>query len=76
MVADELKDAFKPMETGLIKITMSVDQKDSEPPSALHEPADMILVEPPCHPWEPLKIAEDWREPIHCLLCGEAFRLD
>jgi hypothetical protein len=76
MAADELKDALKPLEAGPITIKASLDYKEPEPPSALHEPADMTLVEPPCHPWEPLKIAEDWREPIHCLVCGDAFRLD
>jgi hypothetical protein len=28
----------------------------------------MIIVLSPCHPWEPIKIMEDWGEPVHCLV--------
>lgn len=44
-----------------------------EPPELMHEPNDMMIVMPPCHPWEPVKIIEDWKEPLHCLICGKAF---
>jgi hypothetical protein len=44
-------------------------------PDLLIDPDDMLIVEPPCHPFEPLKIAEDWIEPLHCLMCGARFRI-
>ena len=44
-------------------------------PDLLVDPDDMIMVEPPCHPFEPLKIDEDWAEPLHCLVCGSRFRV-
>jgi hypothetical protein len=44
-----------------------------EPPEALHEPNDMIIVGPPCHPWEPIKVPEDATTRAFCLICGEAF---
>jgi hypothetical protein len=47
-----------------------------ETPLPLHEPADMMTIEPPCHPWEPFKIDESWTETLHCLLCGAAFAIN
>jgi len=44
-----------------------------EPPSPLIEPHDMVTVQSPCHPWEPIKVLEDWNDPLHCLLCGLPF---
>lgn len=45
-------------------------------PVPLEERADMVIIEPPCHPYEPFKIAERWTDPVHCLLCGQQFVLD
>jgi hypothetical protein len=56
------------------KVTGSSDSHH-EPPDPLVEPDDMVMVEPPCHPFKPLKIADDWSEPLHCLVCGSPFRL-
>ena len=36
----------------------------------LTEVDDMTLVVFSCHPSEPLKILDDWRKPVHCLICG------
>ena len=44
-----------------------------EPPALLHEPSDMVIVQSPCHPWEPIKVHEDWRGPLFCLVCGDQF---
>jgi hypothetical protein len=35
------------------------DADEPEPPAALHEPNDMIIVAPPCHSWEPVKVLEE-----------------
>lgn len=57
-------------------ITMSVTPAPELPsPMPLVEPSDMIAVVPPCHPWEPIKILDEWTEPVHCLVCGEPFAL-
>jgi hypothetical protein len=37
----------------------------------LTEADDMSLVSFPCHPSEPLKVLDDWRKPIRCLICGQ-----
>ena len=73
----ELTDAFN-RDTGrqrnsLIQFSMSYEAADA--PDALQEPADMTLVEPPCHPWEPIKIDDEWRDPLHCIVCGSEFAL-
>ncbi|WP_146073741.1 hypothetical protein [Amycolatopsis sp. CA-126428] len=49
---------------------------DNPVPDLLVDPDDMLMVEPPCHPFEPLKVDESWRDPIHCLVCGERFVVD
>ncbi len=38
----------------------------------LTEADDMTLVVFPCHPSEPLKILDDWRKPMYCLICGKS----
>ena len=30
----------------------------------------MRRIEFECHPKDPLKVAEDWAEPVHCVICG------
>ena len=39
-------------------------------------PDDMVMVEPPCHPAEPLKVPEDATGSVHCLVCGTALGPD
>lgn len=75
-IADELKGAFgKPKKGDLITISMDVDFDEPEPPHALLEPSDMTVVLSPCHPYEPIKVPDDWTDPVHCLLCGQKFAL-
>ena len=52
----------------LIKITATAPTISS--PEPLHEVDDMVRVDVPCHPNEPLKIDADWTEEIACLICG------
>lgn len=55
---------------------LRLEVKASEPPDApapLLEPNDMAMVASPCHPFEPLKVQEDWIEPLACLMCGQRF---
>jgi hypothetical protein len=44
-------------------------------PTPLYEPDDMIIIELPCHPWEPVKIPEERADagPLFCLICGESY---
>lgn len=72
-VSEELRRAFGSRRGS--KIEVSVDNDASRPPPPLHEPPDMITVQPPCHPWEPLKVLDDSGAPLHCLACGEQFAL-
>lgn len=40
------------------------------PPS---ERDGMVIVEPPCHPEEPLKVPESATTRVYCVICGEPF---
>jgi hypothetical protein len=46
---------------------------DIPTPEPLIEPDDMVIVEPPCHPNEPVKVPETVAERVHCLVCGTLF---
>jgi hypothetical protein len=64
-------DAFKRGFSGRRRgLRVSVSADPSAPPPALAEPPGIVIVEPPCHPWEPLKVEEDWEPPLHCRICG------
>lgn len=68
--ADEMEKMFR----GVKGVTYKRGHLDEpEPPAALHEPNDMIIVAPPCHPWEPVKVPEEASPRVHCLICGEQF---
>ena len=57
-----------------VKIDVSVP--DFPIPEPLVEPSDMIRVDFPCHPEEPLKVIEDWTAEVGCLVCGIRYPLD
>lgn len=46
---------------------------DIPTPEPLIEPDDMVIVEPPCHPNEPIKVPEAVLARICCLICGAPF---
>jgi hypothetical protein len=71
-MADELARAFR--NTPGIRIERSHGHRP-DPPMPLVEPDDMTMVASPCHGFEPVKVADDWTEPLYCLVCGQAFRL-
>lgn len=49
----------------------SAPRRQADEPEPLAEADDMTRVDFTCHPSEPLKILDDWRKPVHCLICGE-----
>lgn len=53
---------------------MSFDVHHNEPArlGPLTEVDDMTRVDFACHPSEPVKILDDWRKTVHCLICGQA----
>ena len=69
-VIDMLEDSFR----GVKGIAYKSSYED-EPvqPVPLHEPNDMIIVAPLCHPWEPVKVPEEATARLFCLICGNAF---
>lgn len=59
-----------------MKFELELDIPQSTPPTPLFEADDMMAVEPPCHPEEPIKIHEDWLQELHCLVCGDPFVIE
>jgi hypothetical protein len=71
VLTDGLRKGLRTSRNSMVKF--SVDHDDPETSAPLIEPADMVIVLSPCHPWEPIKITEGWNGPIHCLVCGDPF---
>lgn len=69
---DALADAFKGIK-GMKFEQNAPFSLDIETPEPLIEPDDMVIVEPPCHPNEPLKVPEASTEGVSCLICGAQF---
>ena len=55
-------------------IRFSSRRTRTAPPPPLSETDEMRRINPPCHPSEPIKIADDWGQPVHCLVCGSLVR--
>jgi predicted RNA-binding Zn-ribbon protein involved in translation (DUF1610 family) len=70
-IQDMIGDAFR--STKHVTFKTSGDLGDMPVPTPLHEPDDMVILEPPCHPSEPVKVPEDAQGPFHCLLCGSLY---
>jgi hypothetical protein len=68
--SDILEQAFRGAKGWTYKPS---DADEPEPPAALHEPNDMIILAPPCHPWEPVKVPDGATARVYCLVCGEPF---
>lgn len=54
---------------GSISVSARYDAPDEMEP--LTEVDDMKRVDFPCHPGEPVKVLDDWDDPVYCLVCGE-----
>jgi hypothetical protein len=68
VVARELVD---PMMRDFARRTgASYKSNVSDERQELVEENDMRRVDFECHPGEPLKVLDDWTEPVHCLICG------
>jgi hypothetical protein len=66
---EKLREAARGSSGDFLKIDVSTT--DPEKPPALSEADDMRRVDCACHPAEPLKVLDDWEQPVHCLICGE-----
>lgn len=56
-----------------VSFKASSDFGDVPVPEVLHEPDDMVIIESPCHPAEPVKVPEDQKGPFFCLVCGDSY---
>ncbi|WP_082698785.1 hypothetical protein [Mycobacterium sp. GA-2829] len=71
VVNEELKKAFR----GSKNIKFTPGRSTAPTPEPLTEPDDMLIIESPCHPWEPVKLPHERVDsgPVYCLVCGEPF---
>lgn len=69
---DAVAEAFKGIKGMELKPNPSFSL-DIETPDPLIEPDDMTIVEPPCHPNEPVKVPDASTERMFCLICGAQF---
>lgn len=75
MVNDMLDEARKPLRSRKF-ITVKRTGRfcfDVPAPQPLTEPNDMVIVESPCHPNEPVKVPEEATSQVYCLICGASF---
>jgi ribosomal protein S27E len=71
-IQDMLSDAFAVVKGMSFKANSAYTSQEGVP-DALVETNDMTIVEPPCHPGEPVKIPASNLTSIHCLICGSLF---
>jgi hypothetical protein len=75
VINNALDDVFKGLKSNkFLKVERgSQYTSDTPTPEPLHEPNDMVIVESPCHPNEPVKIPETVTDRVYCLICGTPF---
>lgn len=71
----ELADTVGSLHTsGPVSIHGEAHFEPSDPPGELSERDDMVRVDFTCHPNDPVKVEEEWPDPVHCLICGSPNR--
>lgn len=71
---DILGDAFKSVRSDFLRFEVNSSAKQPRP-DPLVEPDDMLMIAPPRHPGEPVKVTSEAAGPFYCLLCGQAYAL-
>lgn len=75
IVSPSLKDFARdlgPSSGGFLSVGATYDEPEAIDP--LTEADDMKRVDFACHPAEPVKVLDDWDQPVRCLMCGEFSR--
>jgi endogenous inhibitor of DNA gyrase (YacG/DUF329 family) len=74
-INDMLDEAFKPLRNSKVFTVKRTGRysSDTPAPDPLIEPNDMVIVESPCHPHEPVKVPEEATSEVYCLICGTKF---
>lgn len=72
-VNDNLSDIFKSFrDSKLVKVERA-GSFNVPTPEPLTESNDMVIVQSPCHPNEPVKVPEEVASQVFCLICGLKF---
>lgn len=72
---DAVNDALAREFRGSKNIKFTPGKSNAPAPTPLTEPNDMLIIEPPCHPWEPVKVPQERADngPLYCIVCGETY---
>jgi endogenous inhibitor of DNA gyrase (YacG/DUF329 family) len=72
---DAVNDAMKEAVRGSKSLRYEPGENTAPAPTPLTEPNDMLIIESPCHPWEPVKVPEERADSgsLYCLVCGETY---
>lgn len=73
MLDQMIDGVLKGLEGPNIKVKRTGHLETPVGPDPMIEPDDMMIVTSPCHAFEPIKLPENWTQPIHCLVCGARF---
>ncbi|MCA1645356.1 MAG: hypothetical protein LC797_07780 [Chloroflexi bacterium] len=74
MIEPELRKIQRRLEglnrqSGLVRFSASIEAGEQANDVRLDEVDDMRRVNFECHD-EPVKVLDDWNDPVHCLVCG------
>jgi len=74
-INDALDDTFKGLKSSkFVKVERTGRfSRDTPAPEPLHDDNDMLIVEPPCHTNEPIKVPATVTDRVYCLICGSPF---
>lgn len=73
-LGNALNDTLHHHHNSSVRIEVQQGDHPNEP-APLVEPDDMIMIAPPCHPWEPVKVPDDAEAPFYCLVCGQSYAI-
>lgn len=75
-INDMLDEAFKPLRNNehlKFKRTGRFSLNTPAPAPLIEPNDDMVIIESPCHPNEPVKLTRVATAHLHCLICGSEF---
>jgi endogenous inhibitor of DNA gyrase (YacG/DUF329 family) len=74
-VERDLRDSLKGLDqTGFVSADVRTDPSVPPPPLFVDDEPS-VTVASPCHPYEPVKLLDEWATPLHCLVCGAQYRV-
>ena len=70
---DDLSNSLRQLSRstgGLLNVSIRSERTSQRQASLVFEPNDMSIVEFTCHPAQQIKVQEEWKEAVYCIVCG------